>query len=256
MSKTQKFEVSNVFRFLTGDVNYTDYGGKWYRKVASTRYHVIELTNMWQDTKDKTCSQYHVSLSEVDIASSQLQEALDSCGPDEGFRDNELAKVDSLATYGCKAPLGQWNGNNYKKLITEARNESRNLNDPEKYEAAMSRPVNAIGSTAREFAVCDFQSAIKRGVARDDANAKLMAKLHGYQPSETITFGTLNPNGQVTNVKNLNGDDIRKCRFCILSPDHYRSDGSCKCNNREHRAMMIQEWEYREEQFEGIPLVD
>ncbi len=36
--------------------------------------------------------------------------------------------------------------------------------------------------------------------------------------------------------------DIRKCPHCILMPSHYRSDGSCRCDdpNDPHMA----EWEY------------
>jgi hypothetical protein len=258
MAKMLKIKISNVFRFLTGDVDYLAYGGKWYRKVADTRYHVIELTNMWEATGDKSVPQYHVSLSEVDISSPQLKVAMDSCGPDDD-EPNELVKVDALASYGCKAPLGQWTGGNARKLLSEARSESRSLDDPDAYEAAMSRPVNALGSTAREYAACDIDSAIARGVQRGDANAKIMAKLQGKQSSEqssadSVMFGKLNPSGQLTNVRNISREDIGKCKFFILSPDHYRDDGSCKCNDREHRAMMIRDWGYTEEHFEGIPL--
>jgi hypothetical protein len=263
MSKKIKIGISSVFRFLTGDVNWLDYGGKWYRKVADTRYHVIDLTNMWDATGDKSAPQYNVSLLEVDITSLQLKNAIS--GYDEDLQDNELVKVDALASYGAGAPLWTQYGGNSKKLLAEARGESRSLDDPEKYEEAMSRPVNAIGSTAREYAAGDFQSAITRGVERGNANAKLMAKLHGM-PSEpnntsipsdnTIMFGTLHEDGSLTDVKNLNRDNILRCRFVILTPEHYREDMSCKCSNREHRTMMIQKWKYTEEQFDGIPIVD
>jgi hypothetical protein len=254
--KTTKIGISSVFRFLTGDVDYFAYGGKWYRKVAATRYHVIELTNMWDAAGDKSIPQYHVSLSEVDITSPQLKHAMDGCGSDEDD-DNELVKVDALASYGAKAPLEQWDGGNAKKLLAEARSESRNLDDPAAYEAAMSRPVNALGSTAREYAAGDIDAAIARGVERGEENAKLMAKLQGIeQPYGKIQFGTLNPDGQITNAREIRREDIAKCRFVILIPDHYREDGTCKCNDREHRTMMIREWEYSEEDFAGIPLLE
>jgi hypothetical protein len=50
--------------------------------------------------------------------------------------------------------------------------------------------------------------------------------------------------------------DIGKCPFLILVPSHYRKDGSCKCSNREHREMMIRDWNYRPELFASIPLID
>lgn len=45
--------------------------------------------------------------------------------------------------------------------------------------------------------------------------------------------------------------DMLKCPFAIMVPEHYRPDGSCKCNDPEHRAMMIQDWEYTEADFIG-----
>lgn len=48
--------------------------------------------------------------------------------------------------------------------------------------------------------------------------------------------------------------DIKRCRFTIFAAEHYRADGSCKCDDAAHRAMMIAEWEYTEGDFEGIAL--
>jgi hypothetical protein len=48
--------------------------------------------------------------------------------------------------------------------------------------------------------------------------------------------------------------DLMKCRFFILVPEHYRGDGSCRCNEREHRDYMIRNWGYSEKDFDGIPL--
>ena len=69
-----------------------------------------------------------------------------------------------------------------------------------------------------------------------------------------IQFGTLNPNGELTNTRSIKQSDIAKCPFFILVPEHFQSDGSCKCNDAEHRKMMIREWGYKKSQFKGIPL--
>jgi len=238
--------MKKAFQFLTGDVNYLDYGGKWYRQVDATRYHVIELINYWEATGEKDMDKYYVSLSEVDLNSPQLKEAIKCCGDDENEL-TDLWKVDSLASYGAKAPLGTWSGSNANKLIASAKRESRSLDNPEAYEEAMSRPVNAIGSTAREYANGDINSAIMRGIEKKDPTAELMGK---------ITFGTINQNGVVTNSRQIAQADIRKCKFSILVAEHSREDGSCKCNDKEHRAKMINEWEYSEEDFADIPLLD
>lgn len=47
---------------------------------------------------------------------------------------------------------------------------------------------------------------------------------------------------------------ILACPFTILLPEHYREDGSCKCDDPAHRKRMIAEWEYSEEDFANIPL--
>ena len=69
-----------------------------------------------------------------------------------------------------------------------------------------------------------------------------------------ITFGTLNNSGELSNVRMISQSTILKCRFAILVPEHYREDGSCKCDDAEHRKMMIKEWEYKKSAFKGIPL--
>lgn len=76
-----------------------------------------------------------------------------------------------------------------------------------------------------------------------------------------IEFGTLKMNDAGTklveaDIKTIKCSDIAKCKFFIMVPSHYRDNGSCKCSNAEHRAMMIKEWEYIDEQFKDIPLED
>ena len=47
---------------------------------------------------------------------------------------------------------------------------------------------------------------------------------------------------------------IVKCPFFIMVPEHYREDGTCKCDDPEHRRMMIREWGYAVDDFKNIPL--
>ena len=69
-----------------------------------------------------------------------------------------------------------------------------------------------------------------------------------------IKFGTLQTNGELTNIRYIKQSDIGKCKFFILDPKHYREDGSCKCDDAEHRKMMIKEWGYKKSSFKNIPL--
>jgi hypothetical protein len=45
---------------------------------------------------------------------------------------------------------------------------------------------------------------------------------------------------------------IKSCPFYIMVPEHYRADGSCKCDDPEHREYMKREWEYTDADFAGI----
>jgi hypothetical protein len=60
--------------------------------------------------------------------------------------------------------------------------------------------------------------------------------------------------GAMMDVKIIRQSDILKCRFVILIPEHYREDGSCKCDDPEHRRTMIKSWGYKRSDFKGIPL--
>lgn len=59
---------------------------------------------------------------------------------------------------------------------------------------------------------------------------------------------------KTADIQILHYEDIAKCPFIILMPDHYRKDGSCRCDDAQERKKMIAEWEYTEEQFKDIPL--
>jgi hypothetical protein len=37
--------------------------------------------------------------------------------------------------------------------------------------------------------------------------------------------------------------DPRRCPFLIFTPEHYRQDGSCRCNDPRHTEML--EWGYK-----------
>ena len=73
--------------------------------------------------------------------------------------------------------------------------------------------------------------------------------------SHKIQFGTLQKDGSVSNVRMIKQSDIGKCPHLILMPDHYRADGTCKCNDPKEQAMMIREWGYTKASFKGIKLI-
>ena len=49
--------------------------------------------------------------------------------------------------------------------------------------------------------------------------------------------------GKLVIIKTITIEPAR-CPHYIMVGDHWRDDGSCKCNDPEHRAMMIRDWGY------------
>lgn len=62
-----------------------------------------------------------------------------------------------------------------------------------------------------------------------------------------VRFSKLEPDGHgglvESNIRTINKSDIAKCPHFILMPDHYRPDGTCKCNDPNDKDM--EEWGYR-----------
>lgn len=64
--------------------------------------------------------------------------------------------------------------------------------------------------------------------------------------SDTIKFATLSPDrhGNVTetNVRELHRTDMLKCPYTIMVPEHYRPDGTCRCD--DPTATEMRDWGY------------
>lgn len=137
------------FKFLTGDVNWQDYGGKWISpRLDNGEFYywlVIELVNMWDATGDENADKYCVSLAVVspDEAGKENVSKADD-GDYCAFGDDEC-RVDALHSYGIYAQVWYKGGNNYSKLLKEAREQAHLCNML--FGFYMDRPVNAIGNT-------------------------------------------------------------------------------------------------------------
>jgi hypothetical protein len=57
-----------------------------------------------------------------------------------------------------------------------------------------------------------------------------------------MRFSKLTPDGREIDVRELSYRQIAKCPHLIFDPDHYRADGSCKCN--DPHETIIREWGY------------
>lgn len=69
----------------------------------------------------------------------------------------------------------------------------------------MNSPVNAIGTTAREFQRGDLDSAVIRGLREGDKNCWLMARIQGCKAEDLENAGFTNPlkKGEKNNLGRL-----------------------------------------------------
>jgi hypothetical protein len=62
------------------------------------------------------------------------------------------------------------------------------------------------------------------------------------EDEHVVTFGTLHPDGTVTDERGIKQSAIMACPHLIIAAEHYREDGSCRCDDPDHSLMV--EWEY------------
>jgi hypothetical protein len=160
------------FKFLTGDVNWLQYGGSWVSQRLNNGefdyWIVIRLIN-WEDAcganaPKETYNVELLSVSPSEAGEENLASAFSCCGLDgpeqASLRENPLVQVECLVSYGVYANLWQANGNNAHKLLKEARHQA--ICAAGLYGFYMDRTQNRIGSTGWEFQRGDLQSAMTR----------------------------------------------------------------------------------------------
>jgi hypothetical protein len=201
---------------LCSDVDWIDYHGMWARKVpgsggaSSGAWYILKWTNLLdaggEDFADTPyeCEVKFLDLGEVPDKS--VDSALRSCGykmsedrrtilmesgepasdhcPSPVFSDGsvELAIVECCIQHGLGAPLESFTGNKWPARIrAEARRYAEQcMKDSDLLEERLDRPVNGIGSTAREYGIGDIDAALHRGPFGTCKN--IMRKMHGLPP--------------------------------------------------------------------------
>lgn len=58
-------------------------------------------------------------------------------------------------------------------------------------------------------------------------------------------------NGHVieTSFREIKQSDLQKCPHCIFNADHYRDDGSCKCDDPDAKEMKTWGYTWRDGQW-------
>jgi hypothetical protein len=62
-------------------------------------------------------------------------------------------------------------------------------------------------------------------------------------------FMTIGPDGKVLNCREINQSDIAKCPHAIFAMEHYRDDGTCKCNDENETVMSQWGYEWKDGQW-------
>jgi hypothetical protein len=197
---------------LGSDIDWIDYHGHWARRARDGSWFVIEWTNIYDAVGERDCKstdtpQYLAEVRQVlpnDISNEQKRRALSSVGLDVELVNGELPRtvvthdgheleisdlmlVEALNGYGAYAPLESFFGRVHPRRIrAEARRAAEAfISDAGALEEALERPVNAIGSTAREVAHGDLDSALLRyqsGEGPPDPGKDLILKITGLPP--------------------------------------------------------------------------
>lgn len=179
------------FSFLTGDVNWLEYGAKWISQELDSGefayWLVMELTNM-----DEACGRdnkgqpkYYVCVSAVspqEAGEEGRAKALDSFGAEEDEVCQEML-VEALHSYGISSPVWQGNGNNSKLLMREAKRQAQQCG-VERFAESMGKTVNLIGSTGMEFLRGDITGGLARTIASGTPERALLGKLYGVKESK------------------------------------------------------------------------
>ena len=159
--------------FLTGDVNWEDYGGTWARKGADDIWWVLRFDNKaeWGDgASGYYCEVFRIDMEEV--PPEALQSAIDCCAwtHDDIRRDcngdadsMELMYLEALRSYGLGAPMGSFDGNRAMSVRAQARRLAEELGvDDAKCGKLLRRKINQIGSTAADLGRGDSLAGLRR----------------------------------------------------------------------------------------------
>lgn len=147
--------------FLTGDVNWEEYGGKFvsekFNNGSFDYWIVVDFTNLEDAMGYEAEDKYLIS---VDVVSFNLKtkegkkamsEASGSYGYSEEDTKNitDLMRVEALHGYGTSARMWSDQGSDIKELFKEAKEECEKVNML--FGFYMDRQQNALGATGWDF---------------------------------------------------------------------------------------------------------
>jgi hypothetical protein len=148
------------FRFLSGDVHWKEYGGKFISKrfanAPGTKPGDEDFEFHWWFILEVNggCRGYEVTLSVVApkrCSEEKRDAALESWGlePANWGTMSLRQQCDVLHSYGIRAHIAEWQGNNLGKLMKLAREKARETEFM--FGFAMDRRQNDVGASGWDF---------------------------------------------------------------------------------------------------------
>lgn len=157
------------FSFLTGDVDWQIHGGSFISPKQNNGNFdyalVLNIINMHEATGEMDADKYNVSISAV-APSEVPKETQDRSLEDDSTPFNELSwemQIELLSEYGVSSSLWTASGNNYKKLMKEARIEADTITMM--FGFYMDRIQNGIGSNGWDFIKGDTLAGLNKEMA-------------------------------------------------------------------------------------------
>lgn len=156
------------FKFLVGDVNWEDYGGKWISPKLNNGdfdyWLVIEFINFLDATGETyNGNEFYASIEAVapsEVSDKEMKSALESCGW-EGYdpSDKEMT-VEILSSYGISAHLWDDSSNDAETLLKMAKQAARIISGL--FGFFMDSPQNGFGSTGWDLIAGDLLAGLNR----------------------------------------------------------------------------------------------
>jgi len=155
------------FKFLAGDVDWQTYGGQFISQKLNNGdfdyWLVLDFINMHEATGDEETDKYNITIlavsPELNVQKADHILMVDYNLPDD-LPITDKMRVEALAGHGIAAHLKGFSGNNYTKLMKEARREVQVI--PFLFGFYMDRPENRIGSTGWDFIRGDVLAGLDR----------------------------------------------------------------------------------------------
>lgn len=161
------------------DVNWIDHGGCWGKKARDGSWYVLEWTDMESAVGPDYPAKWAVQVKRIDLPEvdeKTLASALNYVGSDADC--SEVEKVWACSCYGAYAPIEDFSGSKHAvRLRAQARRAAEAyMRDAAWLAERLDRPVNAIGSTARDFQRGDSLAGLRRD-PDSTPERRLMTKL-------------------------------------------------------------------------------